>query len=735
MHDRESIISQAIRKAGTALDRCTAETPKVGKALGRYLKQEAGEQTNRMVVTILMSAMIVQNAVARSRKAATDAIKVADGKRQVGARRLAREWERIGTEVNDWLIFRLGRGILEIVEGQDSSTEVLKTCREATEALGDQDAGQTHEMLGVGLQRLIGDRHVLKTQYTRPASAALMAETVLGMVRTSAGKAPAPEDLKVMDPACGTGALLYAVQEGLLKGIRRSGGDDRAVHRRVMGNLTGLDVMPAAAALAETQLAAGHPDVGDTASRIGIAPFGKGRSGQYRLGSLDWMDQATHRLERDGGGGDERALTIPDEATDIVVMNPPFTSNSKGDGNVAGIPRPAWAAFGQKGHGQEEMARKLRSRVKGMERDRHERGDQRRAVGDDRNGLGSWFLDLAHGKLKEGGILGVIVPLTLLSGVSWAKARAMLREDYSDLVIYSMATGREEEQAFSADTAMAEVMVVARKRTRGREKGRSQALYVNLREVPQETAHAREVAEQVEGTLRGSKGHGTLERKDGRVGATFWRGTLGGGARGAQLRETILAQVCTDLAKGRLRAPGAHAGIEIPVARMEDIGRVGPVHRLIGNFTGGKNRHKEGVGAFVLSRDGGGTPKYPMLWNHACERERRLYVAPDTEGERAPGDRGERAEEVWDRFAQHLHLNADLRLNSQSLPACLTRERTLGGRAWPTLETAEEAATLLWENSTMGLMLRWWESSRQQRGRASMTVTQLGGTRRWTHGR
>ena len=63
---------------------------------------------------------------------------------------------------------------------------------------------------------------------------------------------------------------------------------------------------------------------------------------------------------------------------------------------------------------------------------------------------------------------------------------------------------------------------------------------------------------------------------------------------------------------------------------------------------------------------------YPMLWNHAADRERRLVVEPDSEGRERPGQH-QRAVAVWET-ATRLHFNRDFRLNSQSLAACLTPE-------------------------------------------------------------
>ena len=59
---------------------------------------------------------------------------------------------------------------------------------------------------------------------------------------------------------------------------------------------------------------------------------------------------------------------------------------------------------------------------------------------------------------------------------------------------------------------------------------------------------------------------------------------------------------------------------------------------------------------------------------------------------------------------------------------CLTPEKCLGGRAWPNIvpgDERHEIPLLLWCNSTLGLLMHWWKGTRQQMGRAIMTITAI----------
>ena len=116
-----------------------------------------------------------------------------------------------------------------------------------------------------------------------------------------------------------------------------------------------------------------------------------------------------------------------------------------------------------------------------------------------------------------------------------------------------------------------------------------------------------------------------------------------------------------------------------------------------------------------------------MLWSHDAKRERSLVVPPDSEGEVRPGC-DDRAVSVWKRTASRLHFNRDFRINSQSLTACLTPNKAIGGTAWPNFILDQEEWTLplvLWSNTTLGLLAFWWVGTRQQQGRARLTISQL----------
>ena len=86
----------------------------------------------------------------------------------------------------------------------------------------------------------------------------------------------------------------------------------------------------------------------------------------------------------------------------------------------------------------------------------------------------------------------------------------------------------------------------------------------------------------------------------------------------------------------------------------------------------------------------------------------------------------DRAADVWAQpaaFSQR-----DFTFGSQALAVAFTETESIGGRVWPNVAFSDNTsdAFSLWGNSTLGLLLHWWHSSRQQSSKAGMTVRLAG---------
>jgi hypothetical protein len=171
--------------------------------------------------------------------------------------------------------------------------------------------------------------------------------------------------------------------------------------------------------------------------------------------------------------------------------------------------------------------------------------------------------------------------------------------------------------------------------------------------------------------------------------------------------------------------------VSFNISVVSEIGRVGPVHRDVnGNNSEGGIRGPFQIEKIALAA----APTYPVLWAHDAKRERCLEFDADSEGLIRKGSTAAEDEAIRDKAekiratASYCHFNSDFQFNSQSPAMQFTSKKTIGGRAWPSvnLQTEDqEKALTLWANSTLGILLHWWHANKQQAGRGNIGVSTL----------
>ncbi len=691
--------------------------------LGEELNQQPGTQTTRMAMTIIANALLFQDAIAGAYKLPTtaDLLKLPDYQLMLA---VLDTWRHILAEINYWPIFRLAEDMLSHFPAMPAKRALLPLVRAANELSG-MGVTTQQDLSGRMFQRLIADRKFLATFYTRPESATLLGELAVARLRVDRADLDAYADLRIADLSCGTGTLLVAAYHALLARYRRSGGDDRRIHAAMLERaVVAADIMPAAAHLCAAQLSSVHPGEVFANTRVYTMPYGIGSGDEQRhgiaVGSLDLtaagqtrsLFPTGQRQAQSHGDLEVEDLDLPHESVDLVIMNPPFTRPTNHE--IAQVPVPSFAGFSTTEKEQRAMSERLAEMRRRLDA----------PVGHGNAGLASNFVDLGHVKVKPGGTLALVLPIAIAQGASWRAVRALLARDYRDVVIVTVAASGSTGRAFSADTGMAEALVVATKNEADEAASRGEAapcgsiLFVNLFRRPRSAVEASDVATLI--TQLPAAATGRLRVGGQRLGTYIRAGLEDGGC--VALREAALAETMMALGEGMLGMPRYGQRTTFPITSLGALGRRGPLHRDIGT---GKDGEPPFRGPFKIA-PANGVPSYPALWAHNAERERRLVVAPDTEGLVRPGCE-ERALVVW-QSAATLHFTLDFQINSQSLTACVTPSPCLGGRAWPGFHPRREAWTpplVLWANSTLGLMTFWWRGSRQQQGRAIATISAL----------
>ena len=404
--------------------------------------------------------------------------------------------------------------------------------------------------------------------------------------------------LRIGDFACGTGALLSAVYEQIAASHEWSGGDVTALHKMMMEEvLYGCDVMPSAVHITGSTLSGVEPSVLFNTSHLYTMPYGRMKDGSVVIGSLELLQSSdlltlfntSDPAMRTGSAGEETAAQIraevPDASYDLVIMNPPFTSATNHEGAHADITNLAFAAFDATHVDQTTMG----ERANRLAADTCYHGNA---------GIASAFAALAHKKIKPGGVLALVLPLSAAAGLSWQGFRKMLADHYTDLTVLSVAASDNDDLSFSSDTGMAECLVVGRKLNSG-EGHSDQAHFTSLGRRPQGFAHATALA----GGLLG----GSLVRRieDGPYGGTplmvgqeLAGQTLGApqGSDGAnwgavRLSDPSLAQTAHALSRSKLWLPGSTSSMELRTTSLGVVGNLAssietsPAQHRVGHLT------------------------------------------------------------------------------------------------------------------------------------------------------
>ena len=364
--------------------------------------------------------------------------------------------------------------------------------------------------------------------------------------------------------------------------------DPAALHRLMMEEvLYGCDVMPSAVHITGSTLSGVEPSVLFNKSRLYTMPYGRMKDGSVMIGSLELLRSSkvltlfntSDPALRTGSAGEETATQIlaefPDAGYDLVIMNPPFTRATNHEGAHADITNPAFAAFDATRGDQTAM------------------GDRTNRLGDGscyhgNAGIASAFAALAHKKLKPGGALALVLPLSAAAGLSWQGFRQMLASGYTGLTVFTIAAADNDDLSFSSDTGMAECLVIAR-RLKPDELPDNRTHFTSLRRRPHGFVHASSLAGKLLDRSRvrrmedGPYGGTPLMVGEELTGETITapRGADGESYSAVRLSDYSVAQTAYALSQSQLWLPGHASSLELKVALLGDVGKLGFVHRDI----------------------------------------------------------------------------------------------------------------------------------------------------------
>ena len=715
-------LEHGVNETALLLEAAIHERPEIGRQIEEILHQETCEQTSRMAMLIITNAFVFQSSLSHSPGLETvpSLGQLRDLNERLNLSQILEAWNQI-CQVNYRPIFDVAARLVDMLASDDRLVgRVLYLLRNTAQKLIDRGLAQVHELAGIVFQRLTVDRKFIKTYYTRPESVALLSALVLPDVNKINSDyetiRQSLSELKVADFACGTGALLNGVYQRILTLYEQTNGNGRDIHKHMVeNNLVGCDIMPNASHLTAALIASNFPDVKIGNTCIDVMEYGTQRpDGAYALGALDWIEDPegilpiglinTQRVQGGASDGDTPRHEFRHGKMDIVVDNPPFTR--AGADNNAADPDIPKTLFGDRDPTiAAEMKRRLRNINDSIGHSGH---------------LASYFVDLADKALKPNGqsVMGFVLPVTVLTSPDWWKVRQLWKSEYHNIVVVTIADAKTNNCAFSADTNMAECLIIA---TKGKSKNTGRGMFVCLHRRPNGQLEALEIAKNIH-LLRKVRqfeeppiGGNSIKVGDEIVGSVLncplpelWATT--------RIRDLSLIQSAYHITNGRLWLSEQSEPLKIPMTTVGQIAEVGFDNKMI---TGN-------IGAFDIENGCSNEDSYPGLWHVNSDEQRAMVVQPDCHCI-IRSNRWDNAQRVLARNGRVHHM-AKLRYNANSLAVLFTKRPTIGVNTLPNVvfeKVSYDYVWTLWGNSTLGLLCYWMHANKQHSGRGQIRLKAL----------
>ena len=576
--------------------------------------------------------------------------------------RLSAAWEAI-LDKDYEPVFRPALALLTRLPRDDEAKKAVRVLAERAETLADSLNELGYDHAGPLYHGILGSAESDGAFYTNNVAALMLARLALPADMVDWSDYRSATSLRVLDPACGTGTLLMAA----LKTIKDRMGAAKAMtpaqlrrsHKKLVEkSIRGLDINYHATQLAASNLTLGAPTVDYDGIHVHTMRHGPQPDGTAELGSLELLPSAIrgdqinlleHEKQTVELASSTRRDKLPDvDNVDVVLMNPPFTENTKSS-----------AKFGRAG----QLAMRTRE-DEVLAAIRREDPDAADAI--TRKTLRTFFTPLADCLLKsDQGVLAIVVPFAACVAQTGDNERRFLADRFDVSVV---VTSHAKQLNFSGNTSIHECLLVCRRRPK---RDRGKTLFVALSQMPSNAEQAIEVADAIASGEVLSKWGGSFHWPLDRVEAGDWSA--------CQWLDGTLAEA-------------AHAMSGLPTMRpLGELAHVGPAH----------------VRSDVRNPiDDPSSGPYRVLWTHKTSERRTMSTT--TEYSVAPkAERTRQAELAWQKASRLLVANK-IRTNLSHVSAVFLNELAVGS-AWTPVTPrpatlSVQRAWCAWFNSTPGLL-------------------------------
>ncbi|MCY4418405.1 MAG: N-6 DNA methylase, partial [Cytophagales bacterium] len=348
--------------------------------------------------------------------------------------------------------------------------------------------GEQVNMCGELYQRILPERKETAAFYTAAPIAELLSHlTIREKDRKDWGNVNLFENLRIADLACGTGTLLRAgyLRVKQLHERKNKTSNLGLFHKHAMEKgIVGADINRISSHLSNTSMAA--VGEGEPYKKTQIAHVEVGKNGS--TGSLEFLEgnflsdlQLYDKSESmHGTKGKEKNIDVPNASQDYILMNPPY-SRTRGGQSAFDLP-----------HLKDEERKDCQRRW-GILNENFAKKFGKKYAPNKKAGMASSFLSIALNKIKPGGRIGYVLPLTAAFSTSWQNTRIMLEQEFEDIIVITGKKGR-----ISDETNMNEMLLVATRRTKPKTNSEPTPIQcVNIDAMPSHIGVAAEVARAI----------------------------------------------------------------------------------------------------------------------------------------------------------------------------------------------------------------------------------------------
>lgn len=533
--------------------------------------------------------------------------------------------------------------------------------------------GMRHDLLGRIFHRVLDTARYDGSFYTSSAAAALLAALAIREGDRDWSDVDGIANLRICDPACGTGTLLMAAAERIHELRRRAGPtndeDEEALALCLVEDvLYGLDINLTATHMAASALGMLSPET--TFGRLNIfrTLLGVRRDVTYNgskkpsayVGSLELLDGfavvidwPTIARQVDDSDDDKEETQVP--PLDLVIMNPPFTRNSLQ---------------------YDQFPKQIEKSLKARQDYLFTKVQMATAAGQDA-GAANGFVVLAEARLKpDKANLASVLPTAFATSRAAEGTRRFLADRFHvDMVV----TSHDPERIFmSENTRIGEMLIVCRRWDSAEPKPPTR--FINLLQNPSTPLEASKFASEIDNRPTDKLTIQSISAD--RMSRGDWNAV--------NFVSFLLSDAYDDMAKATRAAGDSDRPLQL--ARLGDVATIGPAGRRIRDaYTKSEIPTPSGRRA---------------LWHHKTKLQTTMRTHPDTFIEPKPEKR-HLADEYWNQRSRLL-LPARLRLHLTRVLSTVSDLHTVGSLWVPCQPNSKNQSDIFvlaaYLNSSLGIL-------------------------------